>query len=130
MSFFPSEFDVFSAICLLGVDQSDDVSKAAVAHLTRGLALDLAPQHIIVNDLAPGVFPSRMTEWSISSSDETLRQETLFGRLGNEVDMVSLLVIFFLLLSYPNLDWIDAGGHHFVPLLQGFGPHCRQRGVH
>lgn len=71
---------------------SYDVSKAAVAHLTRGLALDLAPQHIIVNNLAPGVFPSRMTQYSISTADETLRQETLFGRLGNEPDMAGIIL--------------------------------------
>jgi len=69
---------------------SYDVSKAAVAHMTRGLALDLAPMGVIVNNLAPGVFPSRMTSYSISTSDEVLRQETLFGRLGNEADMVGV----------------------------------------
>ncbi|KAI9006962.1 rhamnolipids biosynthesis 3-oxoacyl-reductase [Hyaloraphidium curvatum] len=74
------------------VSISYDVSKAAVAHMTRSLAIDLAPQHIICNNLAPGVFPSRMTKYSLSQSETILQQETLFGRLGNEPDMAGTIL--------------------------------------
>ena len=37
-------------------------SKAAILHLTKGLASELAPRHIIVNAIAPGYFPSKMTK--------------------------------------------------------------------
>ena len=36
-------------------------SKAAVHHLTRQLAVDLAPDNVNVNAIAPGFFPSKMT---------------------------------------------------------------------
>jgi NAD(P)-dependent dehydrogenase (short-subunit alcohol dehydrogenase family) len=35
-------------------------SKAAVLHLARNLALELGPQGILVNSIAPGFFPSKM----------------------------------------------------------------------
>lgn len=38
------------------------VSKAAVAHLTKMLALELAPNNIRVNAIAPGYFTSEMTQ--------------------------------------------------------------------
>jgi NAD(P)-dependent dehydrogenase (short-subunit alcohol dehydrogenase family) len=47
-------------------------SKAAVHQLTRQLARRLAPDHILVNAIAPGLFPSRMT--TFISNDENLSQ--------------------------------------------------------
>jgi len=41
-------------------------SKAALHQLTRVLARDLAPHHILVNAIAPGLFPSKMTEFVLS----------------------------------------------------------------
>ncbi|TVY35625.1 Rhamnolipids biosynthesis 3-oxoacyl-[acyl-carrier-protein] reductase, partial [Lachnellula subtilissima] len=35
-------------------------SKAAVIHLTKNLAVELGPRHILVNAIAPGFFPSKM----------------------------------------------------------------------
>ncbi|MFK8041240.1 SDR family oxidoreductase [Congregibacter sp.] len=40
---------------------SYSASKAAVHHLTRQLAVDLAPDNVNVNAIAPGFFPSKMT---------------------------------------------------------------------
>ncbi len=38
------------------------VSKAAVIHLTKAMALELAPMNIRVNALAPGYFPTELNE--------------------------------------------------------------------
>ncbi len=42
-------------------------SKAAVHMLTRHMAHALAGDHINVNAIAPGLFPSRMTRWAFDS---------------------------------------------------------------
>jgi NAD(P)-dependent dehydrogenase (short-subunit alcohol dehydrogenase family) len=55
-------------------------SKAAVHHLTRTLAGELAPRRITVNAFAPGPFQSRMTAFA-TSSDEQAR------KIGNRVPM-------------------------------------------
>jgi NAD(P)-dependent dehydrogenase (short-subunit alcohol dehydrogenase family) len=45
-------------------------SKAAVHHLTRHLGADLAPEHINVNGIAPGFFPSKMTAHMLPHEEE------------------------------------------------------------
>lgn len=42
-------------------------SKAALIHLTKQMALDLLPHRIRVNALAPGYFPTDMTNWFFES---------------------------------------------------------------
>jgi NAD(P)-dependent dehydrogenase (short-subunit alcohol dehydrogenase family) len=44
-------------------------SKAAVHMLTRHLAFALVKDHVNVNAIAPGLFPSRMTRWAFESSE-------------------------------------------------------------
>ena len=43
------------------------VSKAAVVHLTKAMALELAPLNIRVNALAPGYFPTELNEHFLQS---------------------------------------------------------------
>jgi NAD(P)-dependent dehydrogenase (short-subunit alcohol dehydrogenase family) len=60
-------------------------SKAAVHHLTRQLAVDLAGDHVNVNAIAPGFFPSKMTAHLLDHEAEMARAIPR-GRLGTPED--------------------------------------------
>lgn len=60
-------------------------SKAAVHHLTRHLAADLAEQGINVNAIAPGLFPSKMTAYMLPE-EEKLARGIPIHRLGSPED--------------------------------------------
>lgn len=66
-------------------------SKAAVHHLTRILAKELAPRRITVNALAPGPFVSRMT--AFATADEGTRAkvgaQVPLGRVGRPEDIMA-----------------------------------------
>ncbi|KAL5495811.1 hypothetical protein ACEPAI_1275 [Sanghuangporus weigelae] len=49
---------------------SYNTSKAAANHLTSLLAVTLCPQHITVNAILPGVFPSKMTAFGFRRTGE------------------------------------------------------------
>lgn len=60
-------------------------SKAAVHHLTRQLATDLAGDCINVNAIAPGFFPSKMTAHMLEHEAEMVKHIPR-GRLGTPED--------------------------------------------
>jgi NAD(P)-dependent dehydrogenase (short-subunit alcohol dehydrogenase family) len=60
-------------------------SKAAVHHLTRQLAIDLANDNINVNAIAPGFFPSKMTAHMLDYEEE-MAKAIPRGRLGTPED--------------------------------------------
>jgi NAD(P)-dependent dehydrogenase (short-subunit alcohol dehydrogenase family) len=69
-------------------------SKAALHQLTRVLARELASRHILVNAIAPGLFPSHMTEFVLG--DPALRDATLAAiprrRAGTREDIGGLAI--------------------------------------
>ena len=67
-------------------------SKAAVTHLTRHLAADLASDHINVNAIAPGLFPSKMTAGLISQFEEQMLAKIPLNRMGEAADMAGVAV--------------------------------------
>lgn len=78
--------------------------KAALNHLTQILAFELASRHINVNAIAPGVFPSRMTNF-IMKHDDVAKQQAAsvpMGRFGEPRDLEGLAVF----LSAPASAYI------------------------
>lgn len=73
---------------------SYSASKAAVHQLTRVMAAELAPHRITVNAIAPGLFPSNMTEFVFA--DDGRRQQFVgnipLGRPGAPEDIGGLCV--------------------------------------
>lgn len=51
---------------------SYSASKAAVIQLTRHMAADLGPEHININGIAPGFFPSKMTAHMLPDEPESM----------------------------------------------------------
>jgi NAD(P)-dependent dehydrogenase (short-subunit alcohol dehydrogenase family) len=85
-------------------------SKAAVVHLTKHLAVDLAPENINVNGIAPGFFPSKMT--AVLVNDEKisagLREVIPRGRMGDAEDAAGAAIY----LSSRASAWMT--GHTLV----------------
>jgi NAD(P)-dependent dehydrogenase (short-subunit alcohol dehydrogenase family) len=67
-------------------------SKAAVHHLARTLASHLAPRNITANAIAPGLFPSQMTEKVIEKMGEQIAQGTPLKRYGRPEDMAGVAI--------------------------------------
>ncbi|KAF8061776.1 hypothetical protein FPV67DRAFT_295973 [Lyophyllum atratum] len=66
-------------------------SKAAVNQLTSALALKLGPQHVTVNAILPGLFPSKMTAFGIQTvGEDTFASGQPTGRIGTPYDMAGL----------------------------------------
>lgn len=57
-------------------------SKAAVHHLTRSLAVELAPRHILVNAIAPGFFHSKMTNGVVQDQIDDINGRCALNRVG------------------------------------------------
>jgi NAD(P)-dependent dehydrogenase (short-subunit alcohol dehydrogenase family) len=67
-------------------------SKAAVHHLTRHLAVELGPRDITVNAIAPGFFPSKMTDSIFSRFGDDIRRNSLLGRAGEAADIAGTTI--------------------------------------
>ncbi|GHD12401.1 3-oxoacyl-ACP reductase [Halioglobus japonicus] len=67
-------------------------SKAAVHHLTRHLAVELGERHITVNAIAPGFFPSKMTEHILAEQLQEVEANALIARAGRAEEMAGITV--------------------------------------
>jgi NAD(P)-dependent dehydrogenase (short-subunit alcohol dehydrogenase family) len=67
-------------------------SKAAVHHLTRVLAMRLAPRHITVNAVAPGPFESKMMAETLQRFGDAIRASCPLGRIGTPEDMAGVAI--------------------------------------
>ena len=77
-------------------------SKAAVIHLTRHLASDLAGDNINVNGIAPGFFPSKMTAGLLDKYEEKMLRRIPRGRLGQAEDIAGTAIY----LSSRAAAWV------------------------
>ena len=67
-------------------------SKAAVHHLTRVLAVELAAKQITVNAVAPGPFESKMMAETLRSFGDAIRASVPLGRIGEPEDMAGIAI--------------------------------------
>lgn len=67
-------------------------SKAALHQLTRVLARELGPQHVTVNAVAPGPFPSQMMASTLDAIGDTIAAKAPLRRLGRDDDMAGVAV--------------------------------------
>lgn len=74
------------------------VSKAAAIHICHNLALELGPQGILVTSLAPGFFPSKMSNdymdaaGGVDAVGQAIAKATPDRRLGNAEDIAAAVV--------------------------------------
>ena len=78
-------------------------SKAAVHHLTKVLAVRLAPRGIAVNAIAPGPFESKMMEWSLENFKDRIEANCPLGRIGAPEDMAALAIF----LASPGASYLN-----------------------
>jgi NAD(P)-dependent dehydrogenase (short-subunit alcohol dehydrogenase family) len=69
-------------------------SKAAVIHLGRNLAVELGPRHITVNSIAPGFFPSKMSNGllELAGGADEIAKGNPMQRLGKPEDIAGAVV--------------------------------------
>ena len=70
---------------------SYSASKAAVHHITRIMATELAQKRITCNAFAPGPFPSKMTRFATGSEDRAAQvgANVPLGRIGRPEDLAA-----------------------------------------
>jgi NAD(P)-dependent dehydrogenase (short-subunit alcohol dehydrogenase family) len=78
-----------------------NVTKAALIHLTRQLALELAPA-VRVNALAPGVVRTRLSEALWKDDEANVASMTPLGRIGTPADVASAVAF----LASDRASWI------------------------
>ena len=69
-------------------------SKGAVIALTRDLAVKLGAHGITVNAIAPGFFPTKMSQVVIAMNEEKLLETIPLGRFGDEDDLKGAVLLF------------------------------------
>jgi NAD(P)-dependent dehydrogenase (short-subunit alcohol dehydrogenase family) len=92
----PARIINIGSIAAIHVAQSPNYSyassKAALHQLTRVLARELGPQHVTVNAVAPGPFPSQMMATTLDTMGDTIAAASPLRRLGRDDDMAGVAV--------------------------------------
>ncbi len=69
-----------------------NASKGGVDALTRDLAVKWARHNILVNAIAPGYFPTRMTQHLVNTVEDRMRALTPLDRLGRDGELKGAVV--------------------------------------
>lgn len=70
-------------------------AKGGVVNLTKALAADMAPYHVLVNAIGPGVFRTEMTEDAIDAEgSQVLKNRCCMKRFGEEGELNGALIYF------------------------------------
>lgn len=79
-----------------------NASKGGVDALTRDLAVKWARHNITVNAVAPGYFPTRMTEHLLRTVEDAMKALSPFGRVGRPGELKGAVVF----LASPAASFI------------------------
>ncbi|WGS18652.1 MULTISPECIES: SDR family NAD(P)-dependent oxidoreductase [unclassified Bradyrhizobium] len=84
-------------------------TKAEAAILTRRFAMELGPDGITVNAVAPGFVRTDMTQGRRSTAEweaieKRLAERTMMGRIGQPADIANAVAF----LADPESDWVTA----------------------
>lgn len=84
--------------------------KAALDHLSRIMALELAPSHICVNTISPGIVDTPLHSFEKLTENEYKGIEALHpvGRMGQPKDIASMVAF----LANENNNWVT--GSNFI----------------
>jgi NAD(P)-dependent dehydrogenase (short-subunit alcohol dehydrogenase family) len=97
----PSRVIITASVAGIGIGTLGDnatfgysASKAAVIHLTKNLAVELGPRGILVNAIAPGFFPSKMSQglMALTGGQQALAKRNPSRRLGVPEDIAGTVV--------------------------------------
>ena len=92
-------------------------SKAGLHHLTRALAKRLGREYIVANAIAPGPFPSRLTDVDSPVLKSSVQRHIPLGRAGEAHDLEGLIVFLAARASsYINGATIPLDGGYLAAL--------------
>jgi NAD(P)-dependent dehydrogenase (short-subunit alcohol dehydrogenase family) len=71
-----------------------NTTKGGVISFTRSLAVEWAPYNIHVNAIAPGFFPTKMTQGVLESAGDTIAERAPLRRVGGPEDLKGVVALF------------------------------------
>ncbi len=71
-----------------------NTTKGGVISFTRSLAVEWAQYNIHVNAIAPGFFPTKMTQGVLDTAGDAIRDRAPLRRVGGEEDLKGLVALF------------------------------------